>query len=62
MAYTNSCSQLSSSDCPALHEQIEVVSVAFWMLHLKNDATYGSKLRDYASSQLDTTLLSQVGL
>jgi hypothetical protein len=32
------------------------------MLHLKNDATYGSKLRDYASSQLDTTLLSQVGL
>jgi predicted dienelactone hydrolase len=61
MSYTNTCSQSTSSDCSALHEQIEFVTVDFWMLHLKNDATYDAKLRDYASSQQDATLLSQVG-
>ena len=61
MSYSNTCSQLTYPDCPTLREQIEFVSVAFWMLHLKNDATYDSKLRDYASAQLDATLLSQVG-
>jgi predicted dienelactone hydrolase len=61
MAYTNQCSQATRADCSTLHAQIESVSVAFWMIHLKNDATYGSKLRDSASAMTDAALLSQPG-
>jgi predicted dienelactone hydrolase len=61
MAYTNQCSPATSAACATLHAQIESTSVAFWMIHLKNDATYGSKLRDSASTLPDATLLSQPG-
>jgi predicted dienelactone hydrolase len=61
MVYGGMCSQMTQSDCLALRAQVEFVSVAFWMIHLRNDAAYGNQLREYASSQLDTTLLSQVG-
>ncbi len=55
--FGNGCSQQTYGDCDTLHEQIEFVSTAFWMLHLKNDASYAEKLRSYA--QPGTTLLSE---
>jgi predicted dienelactone hydrolase len=61
MVYAGTCSQPTQSDCPALRAQIEFVTVAFWMIHLKNDAAYSNELHDYAISQLDASLLSQVG-
>jgi predicted dienelactone hydrolase len=59
MAYTNQCSQATYANCATLHPQIETVSVAFWMMHLKNDPTYGGKLRDFATAQTDATLVSK---
>lgn len=57
LAYSNDCSQATANDCAALHEQISVVSTAFWMLQLKHDAASAETLRSYAEP--DSTLLSQ---
>jgi predicted dienelactone hydrolase len=59
MAYTNQCSQATRADCTTLHAQIQTVTVAFWMKHLKDDPTYGSKMLDFAAAQTDATLASK---
>ena len=59
LAYINGCSQQTASHCRTLHDQISSVSIAFWKLHLKNDTQSGDRMRDYASTQSDATLLSE---
>ncbi len=52
------CAGQTQRYCRTIHEQIVYVSIAFWMLHLKNDPHYGDDLGNYASAQSDATLLS----
>ena len=41
-----------------LHEQIKIISTAFWMIYLKNDIKYQTSLLNYISSQKDMNMLT----